>query len=98
VSQIQILLVAWAIVTILALLLGYLSFYFREASLKKLSLADFINLALASAAIISSLSLMYRAATSQEFIKLLQFEIVTLFLGAIAVIWISIQQILQIFK
>ncbi|ACK68038.1 hypothetical protein PCC8801_4106 [Rippkaea orientalis PCC 8801] len=97
-SQVHTLLFVWISLTFISILFGYLIHYFFKRSLKKLSLTDFMNIALANAAITSSFSLMYRAITSEELIKLLQFEIVTLFLGAIAVIWISIQQIWQIFK
>ena len=97
-SQVHTLLFVWITLTFISLLFGDLIHYFLQRSLKKLSLNDLMNIALASAAITSSFSLIYRAITSEELIKLLQFEIVTLFLGAIAVIWISIQQIWQVFK
>ncbi|MDJ0581729.1 hypothetical protein [Crocosphaera sp.] len=97
-NQIQTLLFAWIFLTVIFILLGYFIYYRVNRSFKKLSLTDFMNIALASAAIISSSRLIYRAVTSEELMKLLQFEIVTLFLGAVAVIWISLQQIWQTFK
>jgi hypothetical protein len=61
-------------------------------------LVESFNIAIASATIVSSLSLLYRAIVSKELLNLLQFDSYVLLLGAIAVIWLSIQQIWKIFK
>ena len=97
-SQVQILLICWVSVSVLATVSGLAACYFQKKPLKKLSLPDFINLSLASAAIVSSCSLIYRTATSEELINFLGFDAITLFLGAIAVIWLSIQQIWKLFQ
>lgn len=97
-NQVQILLICWVSVSVLATISGIAACYFQKKPIKKLSLADFINLSLASAAIVSSLSLIYKAATSEQLINFLGFDAVTLFLGAIAVIWLSVQQIWNLFK
>ncbi|TAD77839.1 MAG: hypothetical protein EA000_26505 [Oscillatoriales cyanobacterium] len=81
----------------MTILSGMGSLYVRGRPIV-LKLADFMNLALATTAIVSSCSLIYRAATLKELEILLGFDIVTLYLGAIAVIWLSTQQIWQIFR
>jgi len=96
-TQVQILLASWAFLTFLVILLGFAALYTRKKSIS-LELPAFMNLSLATAAIISSCSLIYRAITVKELENLLGFDIVTLYLGAIAVIWLSFQQIWQIFK
>ncbi|MEK0192992.1 MAG: hypothetical protein EAZ98_16580 [Oscillatoriales cyanobacterium] len=96
-SQTQILVSSWACLTFVTILSGMGSLYVRGRPIV-LKLADFMNLALATTAIVSSCSLIYRAATLKELEILLGFDIVTLYLGAIAVIWLSTQQIWQIFR
>jgi hypothetical protein len=96
-SRIQILLIAWVSLTLVATIAGILSVYKRKKTIV-LELPAFMNVSLSSAAIVSSCSLIYRAITLKELETLLQFDIVTLYLGAIAVIWLSIQQIRQVFK
>ncbi|XZN95695.1 MAG: hypothetical protein ACM65K_22940 [Microcoleus sp.] len=95
-SQNQILVSSWACLTFVTIVLGMSSLYVRRRPIV-LKLADFMNLALATA-IVSSCSLIYRAATLKELEILLGFDLVTLYLGAIAVIWLSTQQIWQIFR
>jgi hypothetical protein len=76
-SPIQILLVSWVGLTIVSLLIGWVAYFCQKGTFKLLKLSDFINLAIASATIVSSCSLMYRAITSQEILNLLQFDIIT---------------------
>ena len=45
-----------------------------------------------------AINLFYKIVSSQELQKLLQFDIYIFGLGVIAVIWLSIQQIWNIFK
>ncbi len=96
-SQNQILVSSWACLTFVTIVLGISSLYVRRRPIV-FKLVDFMNLALATTAIISSCSLIYRAITLKELETLLGFDIVTLYLGAIAVIWLSTQQIWQIFR
>lgn len=70
---------------------------FLRGERHKFGLVEFVNLALALFGIISSVSLINLGFTSSQLITLLGTDIITLFVGATAVIWVSIQQILQIF-
>lgn len=97
-NLVQVLLIAWISLTFISILIGLFGYYFRKNKIKRLALVEFINIAIASATIISSFSLIYRVITSEELLNLLKFDIYALLLGAIAVIWLSIQQILSIFK
>jgi hypothetical protein len=97
-TQVQVLLTLWASLTILAICIGLGTLFYIKRKLVPLDLSAFMNLSLATAAIVSSGSLIYRAITVKELENLLGFEIVTLYLGAIAVIWLSAQQIWQIFR
>lgn len=71
-SQTQILVSSWACLTFLTILSGMGSLYVRRRPIV-LKLADFMNLALATAAIVSSCSLIYRAVTLKELETLSQF-------------------------
>lgn len=97
-SPVEILLIIWASLTLLSILVGSISVFSRTKKLKRLSLVEFINIAINSAAMVSSGSLLYRVLTSEKLLKLLQFDVYVLILGAIALIWLAIQQIWQIFK
>lgn len=95
---VKILLIAWVSFSLLSILIGSVIYYAKTNKVKQLTLAEFINITIASATLISSLSLIYRVLTSEELLNLLQFDIYALLLGGVAVIWLSIQQILSIFK
>ena len=97
-NLVKLLLIAWICFSLLSILIGSVIYYAKTNKVKQLTLAEFINIAIASATVISSLSLMYRVLTSEELLNLLQFDIYALLLGGVAVIWLSIQQILSIFK
>ncbi len=97
-NQVQILLIAWVSLTVFSILLGLTAYKYRTKVHKKLTLVESFNIAIAAATIVSSCSLLYRASTSKELLDLLQFDSYVFILGAIAVIWLSIQQIWQIFK
>jgi hypothetical protein len=96
-TQVQVLLASWGFLTSLVIFVGIVTLYTRKKPIS-LELPAFMNLNLATAAIVSSCSLIYRAITVKELENLLGFDIVTLYLGAIAVIWLSFQQIWQIFR
>lgn len=86
---------AWAVLTTLA----FVIYYFRSKwKNQELDLSGFIKAALALVTLLSSCNLMYQAFTSQELKNILGLNITILLLGAIAVIWISIQEIWQTFK
>jgi hypothetical protein len=97
-TQIQILLVGWVCLTVLAVGSGNVACIVKKQPFKPQELAEFMNLSLATAAVVSSISLIYRAITIRQLEDLLGFDLVTLYLGAIAVIWLSVQQVWQIFK
>jgi len=89
-------LILWAIL-ILFILAAYFIHRHRKKKCYELGLTEFVNTAMSSYAVIVSSELMYLAGTSQELKSLLGNDIVTLFVGALAVIWVSIQQILKLF-
>lgn len=95
-TQVQFLLASWAFLTFLVIFAGVVTLYVKKRPIS-LELPAFMNLSLATA-IVSSCSLIHRAITVKELENLLGFDIVTLYLGAIAVIWLSFQQIWQIFR
>ncbi len=56
---VQVLLIAWASLTLVSVLIGLFGYYSRNNKIKRLSLAEFINIAIASATIVSSFSLIF---------------------------------------
>lgn len=96
-TQVQILLASWFILTCLLIFVGFAKLKHKKINIS-LELTAFMNLCLATAAIVSSGSLIYKAITFKELENLLGFDLVTLYLGAIAVIWLSFQQVYQIFR
>lgn len=96
-TRIQVLLISWVLLTALVISLGFSILYARKKYIS-LGLPAFLNLALATSAIVSSFSLIYKAITVNELEHLLEFDLVILYLGAIAVIWLAFQQIWQIFR
>ena len=56
----------------------------------RLGLIQFVNAAVASCGVLSSGRLIHLAATSQQLKTLLGSDIVTLFIGAAAIIWVTI--------
>ncbi len=89
-------LILWTIL-ILFIFVAYFIHTHRKKKRYNLGLTEFVNTAMSSYAVIVSSEVMYLAGTSQELKSLLGNEIVTLFVGAFAVIWVSIQQILKLF-
>lgn len=62
----------------------------------QLNLAKFINVTTSAFGVISGGSIIHKTITSQQLRKLLGEDIVvTLFVGVAAVVWVSIQQMLQ---
>lgn len=81
-----------ATLVVTAIILGVR--YKRNKPLSTLQLANFVSLALAVYATISSLQLIYSAFTVQQLQTLLGAEnIPALVLGGVAVIWVSIKEI-----
>ncbi|MUL35867.1 hypothetical protein [Gloeocapsopsis dulcis] len=58
-----------------------------------IELSEFIGLVLAVLGVISSCQLLYKALTLQALKDLLGQDIVTLVIGAIAVIWVSVKEV-----
>jgi hypothetical protein len=88
-------LIYWASLTVISIALGLLVSLPKR---KEISLSEFMAIAISSATIVSSFNLLYRITTSEELQKLLQFDIWVMVIGIVAVIWLSIQQIWNIFK
>jgi len=91
-------LIYWTILTIISIGIGLLHCYRKNKKNRPVSLSEFMTIAISTATIISSINLSYKIISSQELQKLLQFDIYIFGLGVIAVIWLSIQQIWNIFK
>ena len=59
-SLVQVLLIAWISLTLTSVFIGFLGYYLSRQKIKQLALVEFINIAIASATIVSSCSLVYR--------------------------------------
>ncbi len=88
-------LIAWGSATLLVIIAHY--FKGKNPGTWDLDLSDFINIGVSLAGVVSSCGLIVLAFTSSELKDLLGADIVALVLGAIAVIWVSIQQIIKTF-
>ncbi|MGF1570008.1 MAG: hypothetical protein ACFCVD_18385 [Nodosilinea sp.] len=62
----------------------------------KITLEDFIALALSSLGCISSLHLIYKAFSVEELREILEGDIVTLIIGGLAVLWVSGKEVIRI--
>lgn len=88
---------------VLAISLGITGYHFyyakRLRKCEQLELVNFVVLTLAVAAIVSSIKLIILACTSGELEEILSTDgTVSLFLGAVAVIWISCVEIFKLFE
>jgi hypothetical protein len=61
----------------------------------QLNLEHFLNIITSAYGIVSGSNIIYKIATSQNLMKLLGDDTITLFVGASVVIWLSIQQMLK---
>lgn len=61
-------------------------------------LTEFVNVAVSLFGMISSSSLIYQAVNSQQLMRILGSDIIVLFVGAATMIWVSMQQIWQLFN
>ena len=87
---------AWVLTTLSIFVVHY--FRGKKPMTQELDLADFINVGVSMASVVSSCGLLHLAVTSQELKNLLGTDIVTLVLGAVAIIWVSVQQIAKLFE
>ncbi len=62
----------------------------------KITLEDFIALALSSLGCISSIHLIYKAFSLEELREILDGDIVTLIIGGLAVLWVSGKEVIRI--
>jgi predicted membrane channel-forming protein YqfA (hemolysin III family) len=88
-------LIVWGCLTIIAIFTVLLVRRRLNKSLK-LELSEFISLALAILGVMSSCQLIYKPLTLKVLQDLLGADIVTLTIGAIAVIWVSAKEVWKI--
>ncbi|MBD2436224.1 hypothetical protein [Nostoc sp. FACHB-110] len=81
---------------LLAVLIVVCVTYHLVVKIRKLSLAQFVNVTTSASGVIAGSSTIYTLITSQQVRSLLGEDVViTLFVGVAAVIWVSIQQMLK---
>jgi uncharacterized membrane protein len=85
-------LLIWAGLTAVVVVVVVLVRWRRRQQLD-LELAEFVGLILAVLGVISSCQLLYKAFTLQALKDLLGSDIVTLIIGAIAIIWVSVKEV-----
>lgn len=96
-NRVQYWLIVWFILIVLAIVGGFIYCQTQNQQFS-LDLSEFLRLVLATGAIISSLSLMIRGFSDRNLISILEFDIATLHLGSVAIIWLSIEEIIGIFQ
>ncbi|AFY62052.1 hypothetical protein [Synechococcus sp. PCC 6312] len=89
------LLILWTVFTIVVIL-TVLILRKRQQKSVNLELAQLISLALSTLGIVSSTHLLYKAFTLRDFQEILGADIVTLVIGAVAVIWVSAKEVVKI--
>lgn len=61
----------------------------------QLELAQFVNVTTNALGVVSGCSIIHQTITSQQLMKLLGDDTITLFIGAAAIIWVSVQQMVK---
>jgi hypothetical protein len=97
VKRVQYLTTSWFVLTATVIIGGCIYSYTQGKGFN-LELSKFLLLVLSTSAIVTSGSLMHRALTEQALIELLQFDVVSIHIGAIATVWLSIAEIIEILK
>ncbi len=91
----QRILILWAFSTLMVIL-AVLIIRKRQQKSVNLELAQLISLALSTLGIVSSSQLLYKAFTFKDFQAILGADIITLVIGAVAVIWVSAKEVIKI--
>ena len=88
------LLVSWVVV-ILLFIAYRLTITFRSGRICQLRLEHFLSVITSAYGIVSGSNIIYKAVTTEQLMKLLGDDSITLFVGASVVIWLSIEQMLK---
>ena len=86
----------WCSSTLLIFIVHF--FLGRKRLTLDLQLSELIALALGIGSVVSSCSVLHKAVTSEYVRELMDFDILTLVLGAVSVIWVSAREIYNLFK
>lgn len=90
-------LLVWATVTAATILVVVAVRYKRNKKLD-INLTEFVSLLLATLGIVSSCELLHKAFTIEALKEILGQDIVTLIIGAIVVLWISVNEVKKSLK
>lgn len=86
----------WGASTLIIFIVHF--FLGRKRRTLDLQLSELIALALGIGSVVSSCSVVHKAVTSEYVLELMDFDILTLVLGAVSVIWVSVREIYNLFK
>lgn len=87
-------LIVWLVLIVVDVILK-LIFSILAGKPLQLRLAQFVNVTTSAFGVVSGTSIIYQTITSQQLMRLLGDDTITLFVGATAVIWVSIQQMVK---